>query len=495
MQLTGKCVQAAFNLGSTVDTEKAHFVWPDGVQVRLDDHFTDAPRVGAKSKLRKLMIDFQNQIVASVYPNGKVEVSRAPSETAAQEAAEIVRKSLLGPQTTRMTERDFADRITQIIATCSVLPKVINKHALSNRLHKRYSSGVDYEPENRHCVRLLLNQGATEEGVSKGRIFFEFFHRTIVVRGVGLGAGGLSLMQERLGEVFEEMQPINEIILSAFVPKPAKPKQQVPDARDALDKAIKKMLGGGPLKGLGKPRPGGFIARHLQIQEWLREKHPEVTLPDYDYENWKHPGRTDPQVWAGTDWAVFWTEHMCPVFDEMLREKELKRKRDELDPAEDSKPLHLMADSLIEDMTQTESSADAASRFDLYGGLKLLEDQLALDAALREELELPADQVDDAGEPPQGAYRSLGSGDDKSAGARRATAGRIPPWPGTARRRSYAGVEVLPGKKLKIEGEVNEAPYDVASRVLQALRAFASGSEMTGLNDECMRICKLVIAR
>jgi hypothetical protein len=93
-------------------------------------------------------------------------------------------------------------------------------------------------------------------------------------------------------------------------------------------------------------------------------------------------------------------------------------------------------------------------------------------------------------------FRSC-SGDDSddsapSAGARRATAGRILPWPGTARRRSYAGVEVPPDKKLTV-GEANEAPYDVASRMLQALGAFAC-PETADLHEECVRICKLVIA-
>ena len=90
-------------------------------------------------------------------------------------------------------------------------------------------------------------------------------------------------------------------------------------------------------------------------------------------------------------------------------------------------------------------------------------------------------------------FRSCSADDSApSAGARRATAGRILPWPGTARRRSYAGVEVPPDKKLTV-GEANEAPYDVASRMLQALGAFAC-PETADLHEECVRICKLVIA-
>ena len=500
-KLTVNCVQASFNLGHTVDTTKP-IEWPVGVEMQRVDHLTDDRRVGAMSKLPKLIIKFLEPAMATViiYASGKVDVSCASSERAAQVAADKVRDALRRPGDEDDWERDFAGCITQIIATYAVLPKVIKQQELYFQLNKQYSS-VEFEPEIRHCVRLMLNQGATG-GVSKGRVFIEFFHGTIVVRGVGLGAGGSDLMQERFREVFDKVR-IDDL-LSAANPKAVKSKQQVPDARDALDKAIKKMVGGGPLKGLGRRPPGGFTTRHHQIQKWLQEEHPNLKLPDYA---WGNPGRVNPQVWAGTPWAGFWTEHMCPVFDEMAEQKNLKRKREEQDPAEESKTLYHMADSLVDsNMTNTESSADATSRLDKYGAVVLLaeererqHDQL-FEAALqdeRDELEVPvsrsvADQVDGAEEQPKGAYCSLCSGDDESAGARRATTGRILPWPSTARHRSYTGVEVPPGTKLTV-GEANEAPSDVASRVLQALGAFAC-PEMADLHNECVRICKLIIA-
>ena len=513
-ELTVSCVQATFNLGHTVDTTEP-IEWPDGVLMQREDHLTRTCVEGIKSKLPKLVLEFCRPHMATVtiHPSGKVEVTRASSETAAQASAETVRNSLLRPDDAGNTSSKF--RITQMVAKYDVLPREIHQQALYKRLEEMYyRSGVPvgYEPELRTCVQLVLNQGATDEGVSKGRVIFEFFSGKIIVRAIGLGAGGSVMMQELFLKVFNEV-PIADLLRdelpSGSLSTVVKSKQRVPDSLDALDKAIKKMVGGGPLKGLGRRPAGGFISRHRQIQKWLREKHPDLTLPDYNSEWGNGPGRANPRVWAGTSWAVFWAERMCPVFDEMAAQKaeKLKRKRDEQDPAEESKTLYDYADRLIDgNVTNTESPADATSRLNLYGVVvqlaeerKKQHDQLLEDALQDawDELEVPvtrslADKVDSAEEQPKGAYRSLGSGDDESAGARRALAGHILPWPGTARHRSSAGVEVPPGTKLTV-GEANEASCDVASRLLQALGAFAS-PETADLNNECVRICKLIIA-
>ena len=83
-ELTVRCVQAAFHLGHPVDTTEAIRL-PDGVREHRKDHLTDDARVGAKSKLPKLVIEFPEPDMATVtiYPSGKVEVSRASSERAA----------------------------------------------------------------------------------------------------------------------------------------------------------------------------------------------------------------------------------------------------------------------------------------------------------------------------------------------------------------------------------------------------------------------------
>ena len=530
-ELTVKCVQAAFNLGHTVDTTKA-ILLPYGVQ---EERLTDARRVGAMSKLPKLVIKFPEPAMATVtiYPSGKVEVSCASSEYAAQAAAEFVRNALRRPGDEDDWERDFAGCDTQIIATYAVLPKVIKQQELYFRLTQKYRSNVEFEPENRFCVRLTLNQGATAEGISKGRVGFEFFHKKITVRGIGLGAGGSDLMQKRFLEVFngvpldqyltEELQAGSRSAAGLIVETN---EQKTPDVRDALEKAIKKIVAGGPqgtgggprfLKDLGA-RPardpaGGFISRHLQIQKWLREKHPDLTqLPDYD-PKWGDPGKANVRSWANTPWAGFWEKHMCPVFADQTRN--LKRKRDEQEPAELFKRLNHYSDILNSIDTAThESPACATSRHNVIAlTLQLAEAIKERQQLVSNDTLLGDGQGDGAGYTSTSAggavsapkFRSC-SGDDSapsytdcsaddsapSAGARRATAGRILPWPGTARRRSYAGVEVPPDKKLTV-GEANEAPYDVASRMLQALGAFAC-PETADLHEECVRICKLVIA-
>ena len=530
-ELTVKCVQAAFNLGHTVDTTKA-ILLPYGVQ---EERLTDARRVGAMSKLPKLVIKFPEPAMATVtiYPSGKVEVSCASSEYAAQAAAEFVRNALRRPGDEDDWERDFAGCDTQIIATYAVLPKVIKQQELYFRLTQKYRSNVEFEPENRFCVRLTLNQGATAEGISKGRVGFEFFHKKITVRGIGLGAGGSDLMQKCFLEVFnglpldqyltEELQAGSRSAAGLIVETN---EQKTPDVRDALEKAIKKIVAGGPqgtgggprfLKDLGA-RPardpaGGFISRHLQIQKWLREKHPDLTqLPDYD-PKWGDPGKANVRSWANTPWAGFWEKHMCPVFADQTRN--LKRKRDEQEPAELFKRLNHYSDILNSIDTAThESPACATSRHNVIAlTLQLAEAIKERQQLVSNDTLLGDGQGDGAGYTSTSAggavsapkFRSC-SGDDSapsytdcaaddsapSAGARRATAGRILPWPGTARRRSYAGVEVPPDKKLTV-GEANEAPYDVASRMLQALGAFAC-PETADLHEECVRICKLVIA-
>ena len=535
-ELTVKCVQAAFNLGHTVDTTR-EILLPVGVRELREEHLTDARRVGAMSKLPKLIIQFPEPAMATVtiYPSGKVAIDCASSETAAQAAAETVRNALRREEDEDDWERDFAGCDTQIIATYAVLEhlgKVIKQQELYFRLAEKYSN-VKFEPENRFCVQLTLNQGATAEGISKGHVRFEFFHNNITVRGIGLGAGGSDLMQKRFLEVFngvpldqyltEELQAGSRSAAGLIVETN---EQKTPDVRDALEKAIKKIVAGGPqgtgggprfLKDLGA-RPardpaGGFISRHLQIQKWLREKHPDLTqLPDYD-PKWGDPGKANVRSWANTPWAGFWEEHMRPVFADQTRN--LKRKRDEQEPAELFKRLNHYSDTLNSSDTAThESPACATSRHNLIAlALQLAEamkkhQQLAFNDKL-----LGDGQSGGAGYISTSAggavsaptFRSC-SGDDSapsytdcsaddsapSAGARRATAGRILPWPGTARRRSYAGVEVPPDKKLTV-GEANEAPYDVASRMLQALGAFAC-PETADLHEECVRICKLVIA-
>ena len=523
-ELTVKCVQAAFNLGHTVDTTKA-ILLPVGVKELREERLTDARRVGAMSKLPKLEIKFPEPAMATVtiYPSGKVEVSCASSEYAAQAAAEFVRNALRRPGDEDDWERDFAGCDTQIIATYAVLPKVIKQQELYFRLRQKYRN-VEFEPENRFCVRLTLNQGATAEGISKGRVGFEFFHKKIVVRGVGLGAGGSVLMQGRFLEVFnqvpldkyltEELQAGSGSAADLIVKTNG---QEAPDVREALEKAVRKIVPGGRLNGLGdRPKrdpAGGFMSRHRQIQEWLRSKHPNLTqLPDYNPE-WGDPGKANERSWAHTPWAGFWEEHMRPVFADQMRS--LKRKRDEQEPAELSKRLYHYSDTLNNSDTAThESPACATSRHNLIAlALQLAEamkehQQLAFNDTLLGDGQSGgagyiSTSAGGAGSAPK--FRSC-SGDDSapsytdcsaddsapSAGARPATAGRILPWPGTARRRSYAGVEVPPDKKLTV-GEANEAPYDVASRMLQALGAFAC-PETADLHEECVRICKLVIA-
>ena len=554
-KLTVNCVQASFNLGHTVDTEEP-IVLPVGVREHREEHLTDDRRVGAMSKLPKLIIQFSEPAMATVtiYPSGKVEVSRASSETAAQAAAEAVSNSLFRPEDADEQIPPF--RITQMIATYVVLPKVIKKQDLYFRLEKMYSSGVDYEPENRHCVRLNLNQG-----VSKGRVIFEFHHGKILVRGADLGAGGSVLIQKLFLEVCnglpideyltEELQAGSRTAADLIVETNG---QKAPDVRDALEKAIKKIVAAGPLGTGGGPRflkdlgqrptrdpAGGFISRHLQIQKWLRKEHPDLTqLPDYKSE-WGDPGRANVLLWANTPWAGFWAEHMRPALDDGISDR--KRKRDERAPADMTKSLNHYADMLTNSNTAAqESPARATSRhnlialaFQLAEAIKkdqqLASDDKVLEDALQDELEPPVtrslapNQVNGAEEQPKGVYRGLGSGDDESfsaddstpsftscsaaesapsftacstdgsalsAGAHRATAGRILLLPGTAHRRSYAGVEVLPSKKLPVV-EVNEAPSDVASRVLQALGGFAC-PETADLHDECVRMCKLIIA-
>ena len=542
-KLTVNCVQASFNLGHTVDTEEP-IVLPVGVREHREEHLTDDRRVGAMSKLPKLIIKFPEPAMATVtiYPSGKVEVSRASSETAAQAAAETVSNSLFRPEDADEQIPPF--RITQMIATYAVLPKVIKKQDLYFRLEKMYSSGVDYEPENRHCVRLNLNQG-----VSKGRVIFEFHHGKILVRGADLGAGGSVLIQKLFLEVCnglpideyltEELQAGSRTAADLIVETNG---QKAPDVRDALEKAIKKIVAAGPLGTGGGPRflkdlgqrptrdpAGGFISRHLQIQKWLRKEHPDLTqLPDYKSE-WGDPGRANVLLWANTPWAGFWAKHMRPALDDGISDR--KRKRDERAPADMTKSLNHYADMLTNSNTAAqESPARATSRhnlialaFQLAEAIKkdqqLASDDKVLEDALQDELEPPVtrslapNQVNGAEEQPKGVYRGLSSGDDEScsaaesapsftacsaddsapsAGTRRATAGRILLLPGTAHRRSYAGVEVLPSKKLPVV-EVNEAPSDVASRVLQALGAFAC-PETADLHEECVRICKLVIA-
>ena len=546
-ELTVNCVQASFNLGHTVDTTEP-IEWPVGVEMQRVDHLTRTWVEGITSELPKMVLEFFRPGMATVtiYPSGKVEVSRASSETAAQAAAETVNNSLFRPEDAD-AELYSTFRITQIIATYAVLPKVINKGTLYPRLKRMYQDTL-YEPELRSCVQLTLNQGAVE-GVSKGRVVFEFFHKKIIVRGNDLGAGGSVLMQKRFLEVFdgvpidgcltEELQAGSRSAADLIVETNG---QKAPDVRDALEKAIKKIVAGGPLGTGGGPRflkdlgarptrdpAGGFISRHLQIQKWLWEKHPNLTqLPDYKSE-WGNPGRANVRMWANTPWADFWAEHMRPALDEGMRD--LKRKREEQEPADMAKSLYHYADKLTNSNTATEESlARATSRHNLNAlAIQLAEaikkdQQLASDEKLRgdavqDELEDPVtrslatDQVDGAGEQPKGVYRGLGSGDDEScsaaesapsftacsaddsapsAGARRATAGRILPWPGTARHRSYAGVEVPPSTKLTM-GEANEAPCDIASRVLQALGGFAC-PETADLHDECVRMCKLIIA-
>ena len=204
---------------------------------------------------------------------------------------------------------------------------------------------------------------------------------------------------------------------------------------------------------------------------------------------------------------------MCPVFADQTRN--LKRKRDEQEPAELFKRLNHYSDTLnSSDTAIHESPACATSRHNLIAlALQLAEAMKEHQQLASNDTLLGDGQGDGAGYTSTSAggavsapkFRSC-SGDDSapsytdcaaddsapSAGARRATAGRILPWPGTARRRSYAGVEVPPDKKLTV-GEANEAPYDVASRMLQALGAFAC-PETADLHEECVRICKLVIA-
>ena len=532
-ELTVKCVQTAFNLGHTVDTTKA-ILLPIGVQEHREEHLTDDRRVGSMSKLPELIIKFPEPAMATViiYPSGKVEVSCASSETAAQAAAETVRNALRRPGDEDDWERDFAGCDTQIIATYAVLPKVIKQQELYFQLNKMYSS-VEFEPENRHCVRLTLNQGATAEGISKGRVGFEFFHKKITVRGIGLGAGGSVLMQERFLEVFDKV-PLDKYLTEELQAGSGSAaglivetnEQKTPDVREALEKAIKKIVAGGPrgtgggprfLKDLGA-RPardpaGGFISRHLQIQKWLREKHPDLTqLPDYDPE-WGDPGKANVRSWANTPWAGFWEKHMCPVFADQMRN--LKRKRDEQEPAELSKKLYHYSDTLTNSDTAIhESPACATSRHNLIAlALQFAEAMKEHQRLASNDTLLGDGQSGGAGYISTSAggavsapkFRSC-SGDDSapsftdcsaddsapSAGARRATAGHILPWPSTACRRSYAGVVVSPDKKLTV-GEANEAPYDVASRMLQALGAFAC-PETADLHEECVRICKLVIA-
>ena len=558
-ELTVNCVQASFNLGHTVDTTEP-IEWPVGVEMQRVDHLTRTWVEGITSELPKMVLEFFRPGMATVtiYPSGKVEVSRASSETAAQAAAETVNNSLFRPEDAD-AELYSTFRITQIIATYAVLPKVINKGTLYPRLKRMYQDTL-YEPELRSCVQLTLNQGAVE-GVSKGRVVFEFFHKKIIVRGNDLGAGGSVLMQKRFLEVFdgvridgcltEELQAGSRSAADLIVETNG---QKAPDVRDALEKAIKKIVAGGPLGTGGGPRflkdlgarptrdpAGGFISRHLQIQKWLREKHPNLTqLPDYKSE-WGNPGRANLLLWANTPWADFWAEHMRPALDEGMRD--LKRKREEQEPADMAKSLYHYADKLTNSNTATEESlARATSRHNLNAlaiqlaeaikkDQQLASDDKVLEDALQDELEPPVtrslapNQVNGAEEQPKGVYRGLSSGDDESfsaddstpsftscsaaesapsftacstdgsapsAGAHRATAGRILLLPGTAHRRSYAGVEVLPSKKLPVV-EVNEAPSDVASRVLQALGAFAC-PEMADLHNECVRICKLIIA-
>ena len=537
-KLTVKCVQAAFNLGHTVDTTKAIDL-PDGVQEHTEEHLTDARRVGAMSKPPKLVIKFPEPDMATVtiYPSGKVVISCASSETAAQAAAETVRNALRREEDEDDWERDFAGCDTQIIATYAVLPKVIKQQELYFQLTKKYlNSNVKFEPENRFCVRLELDQGTTAEGISKGLVGFEFFHKKITVRGIGLGAGGSDLMQKCFLEVFdgvpldqyltEELQAGSRSAADLIVETNG---QNTPDVREALEKAVRRIVPGGRLNGLGD-RPardpaGGFISRHLQIQKWLREKHPDLTqLPDYDPE-WGDPGKANVRSWANTPWAGFWEEHMRPVFADQMRN--LKRKRDEQEPAELSKKLYHYSDTLTNSDTAIhESPACATSRHNLIAlALQLAEAMKEHQQLASNDTLLGDGQGGGAGYTSTSAggavsapkFRSC-SGDDSapsfiycsaaesapsftdccaddsapSAGARRATACRILPWPGTARRRSYAGVEVPPGKKLTV-GEANEAPYDVASRMLQALGAFAC-PETADLHEECVRICKLVIA-
>ena len=539
-ELTVRCVQAAFHLGHPVDTTEAIRL-PDGVREHRKDHLTDDARVGAKSKLPKLVIEFPESDMATVtiYPSGKVEVSKASSERAAHVAAEAVRSALLRPGDEDDWDRDFAGHETQIVASYAVLPKVIKKEQLYLRLQKMYNSGVvTYEPEIpetwAQIVRLVLNQGATTQGVSKGRVEFEFCNNQIIVF--------LKIFNEAPIDKYltDELQADSRSAADLLVETN---RGAAPDAREALEKAVKKIVGGGRLKDLGaRPKrdpAGGFISRHRQIQEWLSKTHPELNqLPDYDPE-WGDPGRANPLSWANTPWAGFWEEHMRPVLTDLMRN--LKRKREEQEPAEMIKSLHHYSDTLANSDTAThESAACATSRYNLIERMRQLAEeikkhqQLAADDklfgdALQDELELPVTRSlaanDGAGYTSTSAggadsapnFRSC-SGDDSSpsftscsaaesapsflacsagdsapsAGARRATADRILPWPGTARRRSYAGVEVPPGKKLTV-GEANEAPCDAASRMLQALEAFEC-KEAADLHEECVRICKLIIA-
>ena len=521
-ELTVNCVQASFNLGHTVDTTEP-IEWPVGVEMQRVDHLTRTWVEGITSELPKMVLEFFRPGMATVtiYPSGKVEVSRASSETAAQAAAETVNNSLFRPEDAD-AELYSTFRITQIIATYAVLPKVINKGTLYPRLKRMYQDTL-YEPELRSCVQLTLNQGAVE-GVSKGRVVFEFFHKKIIVRGNDLGAGGSVLMQKRFLEVFdgvridgcltEELQAGSRSAADLIVETNG---QNTPDVREALEKAVRRIVPGGRLNGLGD-RPardpaGGFISRHLQIQKWLREKHPDLTqLPDYDPE-WGDPGKANVRSWANTPWAGFWEEHMRPVFADQMRN--LKRKRDEQEPVELSKRLYHYSDTLTNSDTAIhESPACATSRHNVIAiALQLAEAMKEHQQLASNDTLLGDGQSGGAGYISTSAggavsapkFRSC-SGDDSapsctdcsaddsapSAGARRATAGHILPWPSTACRRSYAGVVVSPDKKLTV-GEANEAPYDVASRMLQALGAFAC-PEMADLHNECVRICKLIIA-
>jgi len=500
-ELTVKCVQAAFNLGHTVDTTKA-ILLPVGVKELREERLTDARRVGAMSKLPKLEIKFPEPAMATVtiYPSGKVEVSCASSEYAAQAAAEFVRNALRRPGDEDDWERDFAGCDTQIIATYAVLPKVIKQQELYFRLRQKYRN-VEFEPENRFCVRLTLNQGATAEGISKGRVGFEFFHKKIVVRGVGLGAGGSVLMQGRFLEVFnqvpldkyltEELQAGSGSAADLIVKTNG---QEAPDVREALEKAVRKIVPGGRLNGLGdRPKrdpAGGFMSRHRQIQEWLRSKHPNLTqLPDYNPE-WGDPGKANERSWAHTPWAGFWEEHMRPVFADQMRS--LKRKRDEQEPAELSKRLYHYSDTLNNSDTAThESPACATSRHNLIAlALQLAE-------AMKEHQQLAFnDTLLGDGQSGGAGYISTSAGGAGSAPKFRSCSGddSAPSYTDCSADDSApsAGVEVPPDKKLTV-GEANEAPYDVASRMLQALGAFAC-PETADLHEECVRICKLVIA-
>ena len=275
VELTVSCVQATFNLGHTVDTTES-IVWPDGVLMCREDHLSRTWVEGINSELPRLVLHFFRPGMATVtiYPSGKAEVSCASSETAAQVAAETVSKSLFRPEDVNKQIPPF--RITQIIATYAVLPKLINKQELFFRLEKMYSSGVDYKPENRHCVRLKLNQGA--EGVSKGRVAFEFFDKKIVVRGKKI-----VLMQKLFLEVCNGL-PIDECLTEELQAgsRPAADLiietngQKAPDVRDALEKAIKKIVGG-RLNNLGL-RPTRYNTRSCRWIHFSAPSDPKVAV-------------------------------------------------------------------------------------------------------------------------------------------------------------------------------------------------------------------------